>query len=129
MKLLLALLPLLAIIAISGCTGTTPATGDNGDTGTTSTGEIREFDMTARQWEFEPDTITVNKGDTVKLHIKSVDVTHGFSLPDFGINVNLVPGEDTHVEFVADKTGTFSFACSVYCGTGHGGMVGTLIVE
>ena len=27
---------------------------------------IKEFDMTARQWEFEPSTITVNEGDTVR---------------------------------------------------------------
>ncbi|RMF55497.1 hypothetical protein D6745_01840 [Candidatus Woesearchaeota archaeon] len=98
-------------------------------TPTKSSGEVKEFAMTAKQWEFIPSTITVNKGDTVKLHIKSVDVTHGFALPDFGINKNLEPGKTVNVEFVADKTGAFTFFCSVYCGSGHGGMKGKLIVK
>lgn len=92
-------------------------------------GEVKEFTMTAKQWEFEPSTITVNKGDTVKLHITSVDVTHGFGLPEFGVNENLEPGKAVDVDFVADKTGTFTFFCSVYCGGGHSHMKGQLIVK
>src|SRR3989338_8559345 len=33
-----------------------------------SDSEIKEFDMTAKQWEFTPSTITVNEGDTVRLN-------------------------------------------------------------
>jgi cytochrome c oxidase subunit 2 len=33
------------------------------------------------------------------------------------------------VEFVADKAGTFTFSCSVYCGKGHRGMKGELVVS
>jgi len=125
------ILPVLmvGILLVSGCVqqgGQTPGTTD---TGTTPTGETKEFDMTAKQFEFVPNTITVNKGDTVKLHIKSTDVTHGFSLPDFGVNEVLAPGNDVHVEFVADKAGTFTFSCSVPCGSGHGRMSGQLIVK
>lgn len=93
------------------------------------TPSVKEFTMTAKQWSFEPSTITVNKGDTVELTIKSIDVTHGFALPEFGINKNLKPGETVNVEFVADKTGTFSFFCSVSCGAGHSDMIGKLIVQ
>jgi cytochrome c oxidase subunit 2 len=91
--------------------------------------EVKTFDITAKQWQFVPDTITVNKGDRVVLSIRSVDVTHGISIPDFGVNERLEPGKVTEVEFVADKTGTFSFVCSVFCGAGHSNMRGTLIVE
>ena len=95
-----------------------------------STGNVKEFTMTAKQWEFVPDTITVNKGDTVKLNIESVDVAHGIAIPEFGVsNKDLVPGKTVNVEFVADKTGTFNFFCNVQCGSGHGGMRGTLLVE
>ena len=90
---------------------------------------VKSFTMTAKQWAFEPSKITVNKGDTVKLAVKSIDVTHGFGLSAFGINERLNPGETVNIEFVADKTGTFSFFCSVSCGSGHGGMRGTLIVN
>ena len=89
---------------------------------------VREFTITAKQWEFQPATITVKKGDHVKLTITTTDVTHGFSLPDFNVNSQISPGSPTVVEFDADKTGTFTFACSVFCGSGHGGMHGTLVV-
>jgi|TARA_B100002003_G_C14092751_1_gene525583 cytochrome c oxidase subunit 2 len=91
--------------------------------------EVKEFSMTARQWEFDPNTIIVNQGDTVKLTITSADVTHGFNLPDFGIRERLDPGKTVEIEFVADKKGTFTFACHIPCGRGHGGMSGKLIVE
>jgi len=91
--------------------------------------EVKEFSMTAKQWEFIPSTITVNQGDTVKLSVRSLDVSHGIALPDFGIREFLRPGKSTEIEFVADKKGTFSFFCSVSCGIGHGNMRGTLIVN
>ena len=91
--------------------------------------KTKEFIMTAKRWNFEPPSITVNKGDTVRLKISSVDVTHGFALLDFDIIERLSPGKTVEVEFVADKTGTFSFFCSVPCGAGHSKMSGTLIVK
>jgi cytochrome c oxidase subunit II len=90
---------------------------------------VKSFEMIAKQWEFLPDTITVNKGDTVHISVKSIDVAHGFALPDFGVNEYLSPGKTVDVEFVADKTGTFTFFCSVQCGSGHSDMSGKLVVE
>ena len=90
---------------------------------------VKDFTITARQWQFDPSTITVQQGDMVKLSIQSMDVTHGFSLSAFGINEQLSPGKTVNIEFVADKKGTFPFACSVVCGSGHTGMRGTLVVE
>ena len=92
-------------------------------------GETKEFSIIAKQWEFQPDTITVNKGDLVKLTIESVDVNHGIKISEFNINERLNPGETVNIEFIADKTGEFSFFCSVPCGSGHGSMKGTLIVN
>ena len=92
-------------------------------------GSLKEFTMTARTWAFEPSEIRVNKGDRVKLTITSVDVAHGFAIPEFNVNARLEPGQQTTVEFTADKAGTFSFFCSVVCGSGHSGMRGTLVVE
>lgn len=94
-----------------------------------NTGAVKEISVTAKQWEFDPNPIIVNKGDKVKLSIKSIDVAHGFSLPDFGINAKLEPGKTEIVEFVADKSGKFTFFCSVVCGSGHQDMKGTLIVN
>jgi len=94
-----------------------------------STPQLKEFSITAKQWEFSPSTITVNKGDTVRITIKSIDVSHGFHLPDFNINQQINPGKPVMVEFIADKTGNFPFSCSILCGKGHKGMTGELIVK
>ena len=90
---------------------------------------VREFTMTAKQWEFDPATITVNAGETVRLSITSLDVAHGFALPDFNVRSGIEPGQATIVEFVADTPGTYTFFCSVYCGAGHSSMKGTLVVQ
>ena len=90
---------------------------------------VREINITAKQWAFEPNIIRVNKGDKVILHINSLDVKHGFALPDFKIAREINPGMELTIEFVADKTGSFDFFCNVACGRGHGSMEGVLIVE
>jgi len=94
----------------------------------TSSSPVQEFVMTAKNWSFDPGTITVKQGERVRFKIKSVDVEHGFALPDFGIDKKLEPGKEVVVEFVADKKGEFSFYCSVFCGQGHREMTGKLVV-
>lgn len=89
----------------------------------------REFRITAKQWSFEPSVITVNEGDKVKLSVSSIDITHGLRLAEFGISEILKPGKTINLEFIANKKGTFSFFCTVPCGSGHGDMRGTLIVK
>ena len=120
------ILLLLGLLVIAGCTtGNT----EKATSAVAATGELKEFTLTARNWEFEPSTIRVNAGDSVKLTITSIDVIHGFSLSSFGVNEFLEPGKTVEVEFLADKRGTFRYVCSVACGRGHSGMRGQLIVE
>lgn len=96
---------------------------------TTLAPQIRTITMTARQFSFEPSSIEVNEGDTVKLSVTSVDTTHGFRLPEFGVSLTLRPNQTSTAEFVANKKGTFPFSCSVVCGAGHNDMNGTLTVK
>ena len=94
-----------------------------------SASNVKEFTIVAKQFSFEPNTITVKTGDLVRLRVKSVDVAHGIGISEFGVNELLSPGEEKTVEFTASKPGTFTIFCSVLCGSGHSGMRGTLIVE
>ncbi|PLW79296.1 hypothetical protein C0585_08455 [Candidatus Woesearchaeota archaeon] len=94
-----------------------------------ATGDRVDIDMIARQWEFEPSTIEVNKGDTVVLTVTNIDVEHGIAIPEFNVDLELAPGTTSTVEFVADKTGEFKFNCNTYCGAGHELMEGILIVN
>jgi cytochrome c oxidase subunit 2 len=88
-----------------------------------------EIRMTAKKYEFDPNIISVRKGDHVKLVITALDHDHGFKLEAFKINQRLKKGALTTVEFTADKVGTFPFECSHFCGVGHGRMKGKLVVS
>jgi cytochrome c oxidase subunit II len=90
---------------------------------------VHEIQVTAKKYEFSPNPIRVKKGENVKLIVTAIDHDHGFKLDAFHINQKLKKGVPTTIEFTADKTGTFPFKCSVFCGLGHSGMKGTLIVE
>jgi len=93
-------------------------------------GEVKEFAVAASQFTFDPETIRVKEGDTVRLVVTSTDVPHGLSIPEFGVNSGAIgAGETKTVEFVANKKGTYAFFCSVFCGSGHKSMKGTLVVE
>ncbi len=98
-------------------------------TTTKTTNPVKEFTITAKNWTFDPPVITVRQGDNVKIKVKSVDVAHGFALPEYGLDQELEPGKEVTVEFIASKKGEFTFFCSVLCGQGHRDMKGKLVVE
>lgn len=91
--------------------------------------EPAEIQMTAKKYEFNPDTVRVKKGDHVKLVITAVDRDHGIKIEAFQVEQKLPKGEKVTVEFTADRAGTFPIQCSVFCGLGHKKMKGQLIVE
>jgi heme/copper-type cytochrome/quinol oxidase subunit 2 len=98
-----------------------------------STGVVREFAMTAKRFEFNPKMIEVNGGDTVRLTITGLDDGigdgHGLAIAEFGMSDLIREGQTTVFEFVADRTGTFTYYCYRYCGAGHSQMTGTLVVK
>jgi cytochrome c oxidase subunit II len=74
--------------------------------------------------------IRVRQGETVRLRLTSEDVTHGFLIPEIGVqSAPIVPGTYQEVTFVAERTGTYRYYCYVFCNHRHGAMVGTLVVE
>ncbi len=90
--------------------------------------EPRVIRIVAKRFSYTPSTITLKKGEPVVLELTSEDRVHGFKLPAFGIRTDVRPKEIARVPLTPDKTGTFTFACDVFCGDGHDDMSGTLIV-
>ena len=88
----------------------------------------RVIHITAKKFDFSPDSITLKKGEPVVFEISSADREHGFNLRAFGVRTNVSAGKVTRVRFTPDKTGKFTFSCDVFCGDGHEEMTGTLIV-
>ena len=132
------LLLVLSIFLLNACTQQkteevvgkgTPVQQQNQNPAVSKAGEVKEFKMTAKQFQFEPSVIEVNKGDKVRLIVTSTDVPHGISIPEYGINKRLDPGKPVTIEFTADKEGTFTAFCSVFCGSGHSGMKGKIVVK
>ena len=90
--------------------------------------EPRVIVITARRFEFSPNLITLARGETVKLQIKSEDVTHGLFLRPLGIDAEIVPGRVTELTVKPETAGTYRAICDHFCGAGHGGMKMTIIV-
>lgn len=70
-----------------------------------------EIKMDAKAFEFLPDELVARKGNKVRLIITSQDMTHRFIMPSYNIDEELPQGEDVVIEFVADKSGDFTFEC------------------
>ena len=85
--------------------------------------------MTAKKFEYNPSEITVKKGRPVVIEIVSLDRKHGFTIPELNLRMDVKPGEKNVVRFTPDRAGTFNFHCDNFCGEGHEGMAGKLIVE
>jgi heme/copper-type cytochrome/quinol oxidase subunit 2 len=97
-------------------------------------GEVQANDIISLWQEDGPaikPVIEVSKGDQVVIKLRSADVTHGFSLKEFGIYIarGIQPGKTVYVSFTADRAGTFPFMCNVFCGDIHPHMEGKLIVR
>lgn len=91
--------------------------------------EGRVIEIEARRFKFTPNEITVKRGEAVTLAFRSIDFVHGFSLPDFGVRADLVPGSIIKVPLQPMRAGRFGFLCDNFCGDGHEEMNGMLIVE
>lgn len=97
-------------------------------TGSAAQGTVKEFTVTSTGFRFTPATLTVNKGDTVKITYKNGGGTHDWSLDEFKVATKMLnTGEEETVTFVADKAGTYEYYCSVQ-NHRQMGMKGTLTV-
>ncbi|HKU41364.1 MAG TPA: Sec-dependent nitrous-oxide reductase [Polyangiales bacterium] len=96
-------------------------------------GNVVDVYMTAVRSHFTPDRIEVNEGDTVNLHITSLeqaeDVTHGFTINMYNIDLSLEPGKHENVTFKADTAGVFPMYCTEFCSALHLEMAGYVLVK
>jgi len=83
--------------------------------------------LIARLWEWWP-VLELEKGQSYRLHLSSMDWQHGFSLQPENINIQVHPNYDLVLTVTPDEAGTYSVVCNEYCGVGHHTMVGRIIV-
>ena len=111
-KYFLILLSFFAIFIV-GCASDSSTRGNVPP----SSADVKEFDAVIQNFRYSPESINVNFGDTVKINIKNNDgLTHGISLPAFGVNTGVGPGQTTTIQFVANQRGN----PATFCSTDHG---------
>lgn len=89
----------------------------------------KTFNITGGNFYFVPNKITVNKGDTVTLVMTNAGGFHNINIDEFNVKSQTVTtGNATVVTFVANKTGSFVYYCSVPTHRQRG-MWGTLTVQ
>lgn len=104
------------------------------------------IEVNAHQWAWDaryagPDGKFNTKDDIVTLNdlrvpvntpvivqLAARDVLHSFSLPNFRVKMDAVPGMVNRMWFQAKETGAFDIVCQQHCGTHHYKMRGTLTV-
>ncbi len=98
------------------------------DTAATEAVSIKSFTITGDNFTFSPASMTVNKGDTVRVTFKNMQGFHDFVIDEFMVATKQISAETEEVvEFVADQAGSFEYYCSVGSHRAMG-MKGTLIV-
>ncbi len=65
----------------------------------------------------------------VKALLRSVDVLHNFTVPQFRAKMDMVPGMVTYIWFIPTRTGKFDLLCNELCGIGHYAMRGKVVIE
>ncbi len=112
----------------NGTTGSDTMMEPNG-AGMMESPHVETVSLTAKSFSFSQTEIRVKKGGTVKINLASTDGFHDLVIDEFNARTSRIStGQSASTEFVASKTGTFEYYCSV--GTHRQmGMVGQLIVE
>ncbi len=86
-----------------------------------------------KDYQFNPDTLDVKAGDTVRIAVKNNDPTlHTFTLNEAGVDVSIPPGAERLVEFQAPPPGKYIWYCIPHSdegSAGRTGMVGSLTVQ
>jgi len=109
-------------------------------------GEAQAIEVSAKKYEFSPAEIHVKNGTHVQLRVTATDRDHGMEFDVYakGSNKKGDPGlvfsiakpsfklpkaEAQTIEFDAKQPGTYEWHCAVFCGIGHHGMKGQIVVD
>lgn len=112
--------------------------GDDGEFGNTDTGLIsaaNPFGMDADDPLGRDDVLISNPevhipvDRPIRFWLRSKDVLHNFTVAQFRVKMDLVPGMVTHMWLTPTRTGRFEVLCEELCGIAHHTMRGAVIVD
>jgi cytochrome c oxidase subunit 2 len=83
--------------------------------------------LLGRMWLWYP-VLELERGQSYRLHLSSLDLQHGFSLQPVNINVQVHPGYEHVLTVTPNRSGEYSIVCNEFCGLGHHTMLGKIFV-
>jgi cytochrome c oxidase subunit 2 len=83
--------------------------------------------LIARLWEWWP-ILELEKDQSYRLHLSSMDWQHGFSLQPANINIQVHPNYEMVLTIEPNEAGEYAVVCNEYCGIGHHTMLGKIYV-
>ena len=119
-RLTMAALPLAAVaLTVLSATHRVHAAAPEGKT----------IQINAKRFHFDPDEVTLTKGEPVTIVLHGEDASHGLRVTELGLDLKVDKGATTQATITPDKPGDFVGHCSTFCGAGHGSMAITFHVE
>lgn len=97
----------------------------NGTAESTITPEA-ELVIEASNYQFDQAEYHLKKDVPVKITFKNVSGNHGILVPGLKLQLD---GKNDSTVIIPTEAGEFEMACSIMCGSGHGGMISKIIVE
>lgn len=82
------------------------------------------------------DDVLINHGElhvpvdtNYKFVLRAKDVLHNFTVPQFRVKMDLIPGTTTYTWLKTTRTGRYDIMCEELCGIGHFAMRGAVVVD